>query len=423
LYKTPKLIFPKYESLQSASGTPNDTAFKKIRTLEPNTDSNIGLVNLDINRAGVYLFGDIDRVKNQNIVIYGIRSNNVADPIVTVPDQSFQPAWLRYSDPFAANVEITVYANALISNNRFNNSITDNYDQPNYPIKALDGKSTILHTEGWKVPFHYGNHYGVVVNRSKAEGFELDFELAADPTTEPGLFRQGITIRDNWIYHTMRAGIRASGDGLVIKNNDILDQLNKQWWTDPFGAEVPVENVTYENRAIDWSGWNVVIQGNHYQVYRHQLRDSKRRSVDGEGILIQECCGGTQINQAVITENVGNSYIGLYKTPFIQDISITKNKLTSDVTNTALIYVNADTNAQPHAMHRVKIEDNLVNGNILMKASGGGHGNVIRNNISESNGKIQYSCHVEVSENKGFELQACLKGEQTEASAGVGRTG
>ncbi|MFB2920076.1 O-antigen ligase family protein [Aerosakkonema funiforme] len=406
---TTKFIFPKYEPKLSGSGTPNSTAFKKILTTSPNTDSNIGIINVDINRAGIYLLGDVDVVRSKNIIIYGIRSNNVADPIPNVPDRSYQSPWLRYSHPFAANIKITADANVLVSNNRLNDAITDNYDQPGYQIKAFDNKSTITYTEGWKVPFHYGNHYGIVVDRTKAEGIELDFEPAADPNAEPGLFRKGIVIRDNWIYHTMRAAIRAAGDGLVIKDNQIKDQPNKQWWTNPWGNGLPIINVTYENRAIDWAGWNVLIQGNRYEVYRHQLLDTKNYSVDGEGILIQECCGGTQINGVFITENEGNSYIGLYKTPYVKNVEITRNKLLSNVTDTPLIYVSADTNNGIHAMENVRIEDNVINGGVMSRASKGGSGNTIKNNTGSPGGFLKYSCHVAVEGNNGFKLKPCLK--------------
>lgn len=408
---TTKFIFPKYVPTLSESGTPNSTAFKKILTTSPNTDSNLGIINVDINRAGIYLLGNVDVVKSKNIIIYGIRSNNVADPIPNVPNRSYQSAWLRYSDPFAANIKITADANVLVSNNLLNDAITDNYDQPGYQIKGFDNKSTITYTEGWKVPFHYGNHYGIVVNRTKAEGIELDFEPAADPYTEPGLFRKGIVIRDNWIYHTMRAAIRASGDGLAIEDNEIKDQSNKQWWTNPWGNGLPVINVTYENRAIDWAGWNVLIQSNRYEVYRHQLLDSKDYSIDGEGILIQECCGGTQINQVTIAENEGNSYIGLYKTPYVKNVEITRNKLLSNVTDTALIYVSADTNNGIHSMENVKIENNIINGGVMSRASLVGSGNTIKNNTGQPGGSIKYSCHVTVEGNTGFKLKPCLKGK------------
>ena len=406
---TTKFVFPEYKPVLSGSGTPNTTAFKKILTKFPNSDSDIGLVNVDINRAGINLDGNIDSTISQNIIIYGVRSNNVADPSPNVPDAKFQDEWMRYSYAFTANIKVNARANVLISNNRLNDEVTDNYEQPNYKVKSKSGNSTVAYASGNQVPFDYVNHYGIVVNRSKAKGWELAFAPAADPTTEPGLFRKGIVIRDNWVYHTMRAGIQAAGDGLVIKDNDIRDQVTKQWWTDWIGTGQPVNNQTFENRAIDWAGWNVLIEGNHYQAYRHQLMDSKKFSNDAEGILIQECCGGTTINQAIIRNNVGNAYIGLYKTPFIRNVSISENELLSNDTNTTLIYVDADTNKYQNSMDNVRIENNIVSGNVLVKASQGGSGNVVKSNMSKSSGFIEYSPHITITGNTGFVLKPMSK--------------
>ncbi len=405
-YQPPtQLVFPKYEPTLSANGTPNETAFKKILTNSPNQDINIGLVNLEINRAGIQWEADLDTGKNRNILIFGIRSNNVADPDPNVPDTSFQEPWMRYSHRFAANIKINGSENVLVANNRINDAITDNYEQPGYKVKTVKGDSTVTYAEGNKVPFHYGNHYGIVINRAKAGGFKL----AANPKTEPGLFRKGIVIRDNWVYHTMRVAIQASGDGLIIQDNQIKDQSGKQWWTDPTGTKQPQGAVTLENRAIDWSGWNVRIEGNVYEVYRHQVMDSKYLSVDGEGILIQECCGGTVVNGATITQNEGNSYIGLYKVPSIRKVAIANNKLLSNITNTALIYVQADTNKSANSMDEVRIENNTVNGSIFAKASAGGSGNVIQNNRGNNSGSVEASCHIQVSENTGFQEKPCLQ--------------
>ncbi|MBD1940007.1 glycosyl hydrolase family 28-related protein [Microcoleus sp. FACHB-68] len=399
-----KFVFPKYEPKLSGNGTPNQTAFKKILTASPNQDSNIGLVNIDINRAGIYWEGDTNSGKNKNIMIFGIRNNNVADPDPNIPNPSFQEPWMRYSHRFAANLKINAYENVLVANNRINDAITDNYEQPGYKVRPLKGNNTITYSEGNKVPFHYGNHYGIVVNRSKAGGYSL----AGNPQTEPGLFRKGIVIRDNWVYHSMRVGIQASGEGLIVQDNQIQDSENKQWWTDPTGIKEPQGSVTLENRAIDWSGWNVRLEGNNYQVYRHRIMDSKYLSVDGEGILVQECCGGTQVNGATITKNQGNSYIGFYKVPSIRNVNITENNLFDNITNTALIYVVADTNKQSNSMENVQIENNTVNGGILAKSSAGGSGNLIKNNAGNNTGAIEASCHVAVSGNTGFQTKPCL---------------
>ena len=393
-----KLVFPKYEPRRSQSGTSNNTAFKKIFTASPNEDSNLGLVNLDINRAAISIVGDPDTGIRKNLVIFGIRSNNVAEPDPKVPDLSFQEAWLRYSYRFATNIKVNARENILIANNRLNDATTDSYQQPGYRVKSVDGKSILTYKEGWKVPFSYTDHYGIAVNRSKPGGFQL----AATPATEPGLFRKGITIRDNWVYHTMRVGIHASGDGLIIQDNQIKDKSGKQAWAHPTGLKEPRGAATFENRAIDWSGWNVRIEGNQYQAYRHQIMDSNYLSTDGEGILAQECCGGTIVKGARIIGNEGNSYIGLYKVRDLNDLAIAENRLLSNVTNTSLIFVVADTNAASYSIYNSRIENNTVNGSIELKATAGGSGNVIKNNRGNNSGSIIASSHVRVSDNIGF---------------------
>ena len=397
-----KLVFPKYEPSFSGNGTDNTTAFKKIFTSNSESDSNIGLVNLDINRAGINFGGNVDNVKKQNIVIFGVHNNNVGDPDNQVPNLSFQEGWMRYSDRFTANIKISALANVLVANNRINDNITDNYDQPGYKLQSINRKEVITYVEGNKVPFDYGNHYGIVINRSKPQGFAL----ASNPKNEPGLFRKGIVIRDNWVFHKMRVAIHAAGDGLIIKDNLILDQANKQWWTDPTGIRQPRGAVTFENRAIDWSGWNVKIEGNNYQVYRHQVMDTPYLSVDGEGILIQECCGGTTVNGAQIVNNQGNGYIGIYKVPEIKNVTIKGNKLSSPEVDKYMIYVVADTNNAPHSMSEVLINDNELSGGIVARSSLGGTGNIIENNIG-TNGTIEYSCNVKIGNNTRFIVKPC----------------
>jgi hypothetical protein len=400
-----RLEFPKYEPSQSGQGTANATAFKKILTQNPNRDSNLGLVNLDINRAGIEFMGDPDAGVNQNIVIWGVRSNNVAAPDPAVPDVRFQAPWLRYGDRFAANLRITAAANVLVAHNRLNDAITDSYEQPGYTVQTRDRNATRTYAEGQKVPFDYANHYGIVINRAKAGGFEY----ATDPAQEPGLFRPGIAIQDNWVYKTMRVGIHASGTGLIIRDNQILDRPDKQAWTDPTGTREPSGAVTLENRAIDWSGHQVLIEGNEYAVYRHQVMDGPYLSVDGEGILIQQCCGGTSVNGATIRKNQGNAYIGLYKVPEIRDVQISDNQLMTDPTGDTLIYVNADTNSAPGTMANVRIENNRLSGGILAQASLDGGGNVIRGNQGDDQGVLRASCTVAVRENTGFQPAPCLR--------------
>ncbi|HIK34021.1 MAG TPA: right-handed parallel beta-helix repeat-containing protein [Oscillatoriales cyanobacterium M59_W2019_021] len=398
-----KLIFPQYEPQLSGEGTPNETAFKKVSTIAPDRDSNLGLVNVEINRAAINLVGNLETGTQQNRLVFGVRNNNVAQPESKVPDLEFQEPWMRYSSRFAANLKVNAIQNILVANNRINDAVTDTYEQPGYRVKSVDGKSIVTYSQGDRVPFSYTNHYGIVINRSG------DFDKAATPDIEPSLFRSGVVIRDNWVYHTMRVAISASGDGLVIRDNEIKDEPDKIWWTNPQGTREAKPSVTLENRAIDWSGWHVTVTGNQYEVYRHQIRDTKYLSVDGEGILIQECCGGTTVNGAKISDNTGNAYIALYKVRDLRDVEILGNTISNNLSNESAIFVMADTNEKPYEMHNVRIEGNTLDGGILAIAGAGGEDNLIENNRGNDRGKLKYSCHVQVRNNPGFQQQDCLR--------------
>lgn len=396
-----KLEFPAYVPRFEGNGTPNDTAFKQILPQHPDRDRNQGLVFLDVNRAAIAFKGDPDTGTMANRVIFGIRSNNVAAPDAGVPDESWQPGWARFSDRFAANIRLTVAANALVANNRLNDAITDAYDQPGYLLRAADQDTIVTYADGSKVPFSYTDHYGIVVNRSKPGGFQY----ARDPADEPGLFRPGIALWDNWVYKTMRVGIMASGQGLVMRGNQVLDAPQKQAWVDPTGQQQPRGHMTFENRAIDWSGHDVLIADNRYQVTRHQIMDSRYQSTDGEGLLAQECCGGTSVEQVTIRNNEGDAYIGIYKVPDIHDLTIIQNQVEAGNSNTPAIYVNADTNHAPHAMSAVTIAENQITGGILARASGGVTDVVIQNN--RGSGQLEASCGITVEGNQGLAVEPC----------------
>ncbi|MEM9007606.1 MAG: hypothetical protein AAGE59_29295 [Cyanobacteria bacterium P01_F01_bin.86] len=397
-----QLAFPQYEPTFTDSGTPNDTAFKQIRSQSPATDSHQGLVFLDINRGAIALSGNPDTGTMARRLIFGIRSNNVAEPDAEVPNPDFQPLWARFSSRFAANLRLTVQADALIANNRINDAITDAYGQPGYVVQSQKSQdSLVTYAEGDRVPFSYTDHYGIVVNRSKPGGFQYARSAAA----EPGLFREGIIIRDNWVFKTMRVGIHASGQGLEIRDNEIHDQAEKIAWTNPKGQRQPKGSMTFENRGIDWSGHDVVITGNTYEVYRHRIMESQYFSTDGEGILAQQCCGGTSIQGAAIRHNQGRGYIGIYKIPDVSQVLISDNEVNWPSLRFPAVYVNADTNNAPSTMSNVTIAENVLTSGILARASSGGSDNRVVNNRGE--GTLEYSCHVEVEGNEGFEAIPC----------------
>lgn len=397
-----RLEFPQYEPNLNGSGTRNDTAFKQIRSQSPDTDRNQGLVFLDINRAAIALKGDPDSGTMAHRLIFGVRSNNVAEPDPEVPNSEFQPAWARFSSRFGANIRMTVQADALVANNRLNDAVTDTYEQPGYVVQSQQNRdSLVTYAEGDRVPFSYTDHYGIVVNRSKPGGFQY----ARSSEDEPGLFREGIVIRDNWVFKTMRVGIHASGQGLEIRDNEIYDQAEKVAWTNPKGQRQPRGSMTFESRAIDWSGHNVVIEGNTYEVYQHQIMDSQYRSTDGEGILAQQCCGGTSVAGATIRNNQGRGYIGIYKIPDVSQVMIAGNEVRSHRPEFPAVYVNADTNNAPSTMSDVTVTDNVLTGGILVQAGVDGSNNRVSNNRGE--GRLRYSCHVQVEGNEGFGEEPC----------------
>ncbi len=403
-----RLVFPEYEPSRSGEGTPNETAFKKIITPNPDSDSNLGLVFLDIDRGAIDLTGNPDRGTMTNRIIFGVRSNNVAEPVANVPDTTFQPGWLRYSDPSAANIRLTTRENALVANNRLNDDITDVYAQSDYVVKTGDGGSTVTYAEGEKVVFSYTDHSGIVVNRHKPEGFTYP-QTAAD---EPGLFRPGITVQDNWVFKTMGAGIRASGEGLTIRRNVVSDQPGKVTWVDPTGTRQPNPSMIFDNRAIDWSGHNVTIEGNNFVVYRHGIMDTEDFSADGEGIFIQPCCGGTSINGVAIRNNVGQGNISIDQVPDVQRVLVENNQVKASSSAQSAIFINADADGAPNAMEKVVVQNNQVEGGILTQASLGGSQIEVRGN--QGSGAITFSCATTVQENSGLVEQPCVDTQQAQ---------
>ncbi len=395
--------FPKYSFKESGSGSPNSSAFKFIRLddRDANSASNVGVVNIDINRAGIELSAsNKSGASGENMVVYGVRTNNVAKPAPNVPNSSRgQKAYQRYSYRFAYNILAYNKKNILIANTRHNDKVTDNYSYKSYVVS--DGGSTKNLKDG-KAIFNYTDHYGIEAGQGNGRC------SGSTPSNCPENFREGIIIRDNWVYHTMRTAILARGQGLRILNNVIRDKSGKTIWVHPTGDRLTGNSTTHENRAIDWAGWDVKVNGNDYEVYRHKLKDTPYLSVDGEGILIQECCGGTVVNGAEITDNFGpkTRYIGIYKTRDVKDLVIRNN-----VVNDGNILMWANTNGGSYKAENVVIENNTVSGDISFQADkASGSGNVIRNNkATRSNSKIKHSCaaNVQISGNTGFNVSSC----------------
>ena len=404
--------FPQYIPSFVAPGTPNSTAFKYITAVA--NSQNTGIVYVDINRAGITMrYQNTMQVQtraglktwnadnNRNYIVFGVRSNNVASPDGNIPTATMA-GWERFSSRFAANIGMSSKGNMIVANCRINdrwrNAVhpisDDSYVQPGY---MWDSGGAPTPASPGKVWFRYTDHHGISVGRKSASPF-------AEPDIEPDLFTPGNEIRDNWVYKTMRVGIYAAGQNLVIDGNVIRDSTNKRVYVHPTGTRYNTNNAaTYENRGIDWSGWHVTVTNNAAQVTRHRMKDTPYSSVDGEGILIQECCGGTSINGALIRHNdmTDGGYIGIYKMRDVFNVTIDSNNLGNQ-----RIWVDANTNGQVYALVSTNVDDNYNVNSIIMRGDVGGAGAFVRRN--QGTGAISASCHVVMQNNIGLTEPPCV---------------
>ncbi len=372
-----KLVFPKYEFVAEGDGTPDDTAFKFIRVAGGHLGSHMGAVWLDINRAGVNVSGGNPEARRN--LVFGVRNNNVAEASPQVPIEGMH-GWQRHSWRFTRNIGAYAFRYLLVANNRVNDKHwlqhrridgrdtfgidlddpaweVDDFEQPGYLIQEQNGQwaDPKRELEGHQAVFSYTDHYGIVV-RGSGGGL-----WGVAPHENPTVFRRDKTIRDNWVYATMRVKMHTSGWGLVIRENVLRDREGKQHWFHPTGQRLVNPANTLENRGIDWSGRHVLIEGNDVEVHRHQMRETHYRSVDGEAILHQECCGGSIIDGVTIRNNVVNAYIGLYKIPYLRNVLIEGNTINRGPTVDGLgIFVDANTNNHMNPLYNVIIRNNTL---------------------------------------------------------------
>ena len=411
-----RFVFPEYKPVFSGTGTPNSTAFKQISS--SGTRSNTGLVYLDINRAAVSFNVSMAPKEGystpqpegdkKNVILFGLRSNNVAEPDPNVPAEG-QHQWQRWGYRFSVNLSAYVSENGIITNNRVNDFENNNihpipeesFEMPGY---LVDDNGSWVALEGYQARFNYAKHYGIELNRGKA------YATFGTPEKEPSLYAPGNEIIDNWVYTTGRVGIMASGTGLVIKGNIKNDKAGKSAWVHPAGVKLVHNSATLENRGIDFSGFDVTISDNYLEVYNDLLKGpGGYLSVDGEGILIQECCGGSPVNGVLIENNTikgSNAYIGIYKMRDINNVYILNNDLSEAMGQQSghSIWVDANTNSNDYRADNVRIEGNKVRNKIALRASSGACNTYIVSNTGS--GIIEAPCNTVVAENDGLTYDA-----------------
>jgi hypothetical protein len=428
-----KFEFPQFIFSTSNTQATNNTAFKGISSVDPMNDSNMGLVNIDVNRADIRLgingldawwgsssnpFGAPSQTSRaSNIVVLGVRSNNVARPYYSM--NASQNAWQVMGNIAVANIAVQPWKNSLVANNRCNDATTDNFDESGtassgykvkynnvwQPIKNVNASAQAI--------FSYTDHYGIYVGRTGA----LPNVANGDPTQTPTQFRTGVDIRDNYVLTTQRVKIHAGGYGLNVKDNIADDVTGKVYWLDSYGGQKYQTNnsATYENRGIDLGGYGVTVSGNNYTVYSGRIAAGPYYSVDGEGVLYQNWTD-TLVKDLTVKNNTGNAYIGLWFVNEIRGALIENNTLTG-----GSIYVNTDTGGiggvyPGRPMYNVVVRNNTVPSITIRSQtySNGTDGNEVTGNTT---GSITYTTpNVYVHDNGSATLT-----QQTPAATQVNR--
>lgn len=427
-----RLVFPKYNHINSGTGTDNATAFKKILTDSSNSYNagNIGLVYLDINRAMIELgygfehqpkfsgrmpFWDNSINKNyidvsKNKICFGLRINNGASPDPGIP-RTFQNGWTRWPYRFDANIHIAAFKNVLVANNRINDKPTDNFDVTDYKYTMFN--STVILTQ--TVKFDYTSKSAIHVNVQMPS---ISY-WSVDSATAPWWFRPGITIRDNWIYRTKRDGIQASGWGLLIKDNIVKDSDNKFEFINPDGRREATGMDYNGNRSI-WirGGKNIIVEGNDVQGFQQRV-PGNYLSNDGEGIVADQ--QGSTIDGCIIRNNkIQCNWFGLYDVSGIKNVILKGNTYldnNSFSTQMCLVWHKFNT---PFGGNKPYSDRIIVDSNIFNRSGPGGQilfqdlntdnpsgsrfwctNNVYNNPNSKGkidirgNGFVHYSCNVE----------------------------
>ncbi len=427
-----KLVFPQYIPSYTGTGTPKSAAFKAItRSDADSAINNIAIVNLDINRAIIDFHPNFKIVgilydpganpnfqpttTNRNCMVFGIRSNNAAIPDPAVPTAT-QGQWQRFPWRFAANIDLYFFANVIVANNRLNDNITDNFYQPGYICKEGAVWTAMPSPIDTLAKFRYTDHYGISVNRAKIikdaagkPGIKSIWWYAF-PWQEPYLYAQGNEIIDNWVKTTMRIKITAAGLGLKILNNVTRDNYGKIDYLTPNGQNHNTNySATFENRGIDFSGWNTLVEGNDVQAFIHGFYGQPYASICGEGIMNQGNSGGTIINGAIIRNNLINSIssqetnpcISLYKVREISNALVYGN---TAVGPNKYIYLSANNSATWH-ISNITVKNNLDFNKINIECKAGRFG------LLDSNdgigGDLTYPCFVTLGDNPGHTDNGC----------------
>ncbi len=330
--------FVKYRFSMKGSGTPIDTAFRKITVADAVAVGNCGVVNIAINRAHIHFTEAEKHDTASNRPVFGclLRNTAAADPTVPNTKYGHQPHQ-RYTARHRAAIHVFSGENLFVANNRIARSGDDNFMVKPYSlIHVLDGHSqrfrlgssqphkVITIDEG--VEFDYDNRPGIYANYFGicALGGELP---DGTPETHPYGFRKGLVIRDNYIYCSGRSAVAFCGDGTYCGHNVIRFPKGLVRPTTT-GLVCSDGSATNDNRAMTMRGYRWACEGNDYEVHSNMSFNPKIKINDGEGIM-HENHHNSAVKDGKIIGNSGNRYLCLWATN-IDGLEIRGNKITAD---------------------------------------------------------------------------------------------
>lgn len=395
-YRPPtRFEFPQYKPSFKGKGTPIETAFKGILLAEPATASDCGVVNIDINRGHIHFDETEEHKCGRNRIVFGcvLRNSAVADP--RIPSSKVtQHAWQRFTSRHHAAIDVVSDANTLVANNRLPESGDDNFTMKGFLLKPSRGSAS-----QYDVVFDYDNRPGLYVNHfciGGAGGSGND----GTPETHPWGFRQGVVIRDNFVFNTGRMCIGFGGKGTLCANN--ITRIQKDVWRPTVTGESATHgSSTNDNRAIEMRGWGWTVDGNDCVIHKNWCTDRRYYINDGEGLMHEDHCN-SDVRDCRLTNNKVNSYLSIYKCGTIDGLLVEGNDV-STPGGIADIYVVADRNSGPQACRNVTIAGNTTRSNGILIQGSPAQGNVIRDNQHVGGkGYIKNNAKAKASGNKGY---------------------
>ena len=270
---------------------------------------NFGIINVEMDGCAIMFWPGLKTTQNYNMKTYWYEATDVIGMGMNkiVVGCKIHDVTLQYPDPdntkggniwpwrFSTAIACYTDNNTLVANNLISKSTTS--------------KKTSVDFDGDKMTVSYpvDNRYGIDVNQIMLGGvigkYSNGHQCPPDPgkltpSCAPWYFRQGIVIRNNYVYMNGRVGVSWSGggdgktlgSGTQLYNNHVEVASGSTCWSID-GVRKATGHDTNENRGYNQEGYANNLTMNTGHINRQKAADSGYQTVDGEGILHQAASG------------------------------------------------------------------------------------------------------------------------------------